>query len=968
MCFERYVSDGNGFYSLVTRVGMEPVSSLVVGVAGNFVSDGLQHGYGVLSADDFRDCFDAAAERTAAEYGLDAGDFDALFYADLPAKDFTTFDQQVEKTPRRDFAARLRTETDGDLEGAAAVVDAFVRNVERELAATDTEHGLRLLLDYAHEFVDTQYRYEAFVDEFRTELQTLEVSIETAHGETRERVAEAHGETQDHVSSEHNETRAYLEDVIRDESSEASDDSLPKGFQRVSDVDFEKTRDVKRCWRIGFDFPEIQAGYAFERRSQDDGSATVVDDLRARLLDSEDVVVLGRPGSGKSTTCKQVACRWHARRDGPVFYADSDGDVAFDSMHGLTAALEEASGDCLVVVEDAIRSQANNVFDVVDAYRSDESVHFLLDARIEEWRSGDDLLETTETRDLWRYELIEYQLPTLTIDECRSVIDHFETATDESVQEPADRIHEELQQADGIGEMLLLGYYLAPQELGDRPRRQVACGRVNPLKANVRDTYDWLTERDDGDESGLALRVGVLIALLKTSRIGVWEAFVYALGDDADDFEAIERVLEACRGRLLFKKNGGYETHHERWASLFLEHFLKQLGERRATATFETTANALFSLLDQPDQRDSIRKWSRGNLTFPVAMRDDTQSLADAAVLSVFDVGTRRPKLASLFGPTEYSGLHLPDACSTDTAVSAINKRGQMYFKRGDYEKAEAEVLSIKQVAKEEDVLDDEETKRRRAWSLNNLGVIAQWQGKYADARKYHENSLELAQDLGDMAGFAKSLAGLGLVAEEQDEYDDAREYHEASLKLDRDLGNTAGISRSLTNLGVVAQRQGEYEVAREYFQDSLNLDRNRGNTAGIARNLGNLGTIAYQQDKYGDARKYCKDSLQLEDELGNPAGIASSLGNLGMVAEAQGEYEDAREYFERAGQQFRDLGAVVRALTAFRNLVRVTHRLGETESALEHCKTGIELIKQSEASGADEFEDWFEKQHEVLK
>ncbi|WP_049972494.1 hypothetical protein [Haladaptatus cibarius] len=300
---------------------MEPVSSLVVGVAGNFVADGLQRGYGALSADDFRGCFDSAAKRTATEYGLDTDDFDALFHSDLPAEDLDAFEQKVEQTARRDFAARLRTATDSDLVDAEAVVDAFVRNIELEIAATDAEHGLRLLLEYAQEFIEVQRQRERFRDVFKAELRTLEMSVEVAHDET-----------QSHVADEHDETRAYLETVIREVEGGVSDSRTTnphlEGFQQLSSVDFEATRDVKRCWRIGFDFADVRAGYAFERRSRDDESETVVDDLRARLLAGDDVVVLGRPGSGKSTTCKQWRVAGMSTRTAPYSTATATSHSA----------------------------------------------------------------------------------------------------------------------------------------------------------------------------------------------------------------------------------------------------------------------------------------------------------------------------------------------------------------------------------------------------------------------------------------------------------------------------------------------------------------------------------------------------------------------------------------------------------------------------------------------------------------
>ena len=113
---------------------MEPVTSLILAVGGNFLSSGLKSGYRSLSDDDFQDYFDAAAARTAEEFDLDsdASDaFDSLFHADLPTEDLAAFKEKLDRTAHRDFAARLQTATDTTLDDPEQVVTAFFRNIVR---------------------------------------------------------------------------------------------------------------------------------------------------------------------------------------------------------------------------------------------------------------------------------------------------------------------------------------------------------------------------------------------------------------------------------------------------------------------------------------------------------------------------------------------------------------------------------------------------------------------------------------------------------------------------------------------------------------------------------------------------------------------------------------------------------------------------------------------------------------------
>ncbi len=57
---------------------------------------------------------------------------------------------------------------------------------------------------------------------------------------------------------------------------------------------------------------------------------------------------------------------------------------------------------------------------------------------------------------------------------------------------------------------------------------------------------------------------------------------------------------------------------------------------------------------------------------------------------------------------------------------------------------------------------------RDRVMTLHNLGVIAQEQGDYAEARRLYEQNLEVFKQLGDQSGRATTLHNLGAIAQLQ--------------------------------------------------------------------------------------------------------------------------------------------------------------------------------------------------------
>jgi tetratricopeptide (TPR) repeat protein len=72
--------------------------------------------------------------------------------------------------------------------------------------------------------------------------------------------------------------------------------------------------------------------------------------------------------------------------------------------------------------------------------------------------------------------------------------------------------------------------------------------------------------------------------------------------------------------------------------------------------------------------------------------------------------------------------------------------------------------------------------------ALDNLGFVAQLQGNYEGATRYLEESLALAQAIGNRQGEANTLLNLGHVATAQERREEAAVFYQQALKLAREL------------------------------------------------------------------------------------------------------------------------------------------------------------------------------------
>ena len=72
-------------------------------------------------------------------------------------------------------------------------------------------------------------------------------------------------------------------------------------------------------------------------------------------------------------------------------------------------------------------------------------------------------------------------------------------------------------------------------------------------------------------------------------------------------------------------------------------------------------------------------------------------------------------------------------------------------------------------------------------------------------------------------------MGGIGLAYQSLGQYQQAIEFHQQSLNIAREIGNRFGEGSALGNIGNAYQSLGQYQQAIEFHQQSLNIAREIG-------------------------------------------------------------------------------------------------------------------------------------------
>ncbi|GAA0285969.1 tetratricopeptide repeat protein [Halobacterium noricense] len=821
----------------------------------------------------------------------------------------------------------------------------------------------------------------------------------------------------DHVAAatDCTEDFAQLPDAATDAANaERSDpdDRLPRevesaGFVEVTDALLERRGHAPLLvsWRTGISLGGVTAGHAIpRRRTRDDGTTVdAASELHDRLRDGRDTVVVGEPGSGKSTLCKQVAARWHDHD--PVLYRAAAGGDEFDAVVALERHLEARDGHVLVVVEDVVGEDANAALRLAREFAGADDVTFLFDAREREWTQFAD-------RESWRETtgLHEYAVPELTVAECERLLDRASDRVGTEFALDAGELYEAVHDAAGSerGAFYVAIHHVA--RLAD-PLGVSGSGPATTLSASARETFDRLRSRGQ-----TALDVGVLVNLLNVCVVPVWPSLVYAAGDE----EFVDDALGVLDGVALFGSAAADgldavpNTVHETWSFAFLDHVVDQLGEH---ATQEAVGRGLSAALDlaaSPELRDALRTRADGHRPLLDRLDDDGRGWREQFVADIFDGLGNRPRLAPLVGEDvlaevpeqiqplrryRWAGDLALDAGNPERAIDVFERLHEAASARGSVEHEAAAERGLGRAAKQQSRYDDAAARLAAALALAvrgderelvfecllQLGSVSEKRGAFDEAEKQYEAAHDYARSLDDEFAEARALHNLGNAAHSRSDFDAAADYarraldsyqrhderlweakvrsnlgnaltrtgdddeaeaqYRRALDIDTELGRDPGIAGALTNLGDLERLRGNYEPALTYTERAESLYRRIGDDYRRAICLNNVGIVKKNQGDVEGAREAHEEAYEIREDIGNPHALGMSEHNLAVCALEAGDLEEAAAYLEDSMAHLDEAGNT-RSVAVTRTVLADVHqREGRHDAAIEELEIAVEAL-----------------------
>ena len=229
--------------------------------------------------------------------------------------------------------------------------------------------------------------------------------------------------------------------------------------------------------------------------------------------------------------------------------------------------------------------------------------------------------------------------------------------------------------------------------------------------------------------------------------------------------------------------------------------------------------------------------------------------------------------------------------------------------------------------------------RRGQGYAVRNLGFCAFQEADFETAFEHLNESLEIAQEIGDMVLERDALNFHGAIYHRLGDLDSALNFVQRTFALNLSVCDEAGIAVSLMNLGSLEQELGRPFEAVKAFREALDRTVKLGDSVREAMVLSNLGVSLTALGEHNEAVETFRRALTLCDDFDLTDLAAPNLVNLAEVFSKQKRFEEALDVIDQALEMIRDGGPS-------EGIVHALLTAGKIHIARERPQKALEMLE----------------------
>jgi tetratricopeptide (TPR) repeat protein len=190
----------------------------------------------------------------------------------------------------------------------------------------------------------------------------------------------------------------------------------------------------------------------------------------------------------------------------------------------------------------------------------------------------------------------------------------------------------------------------------------------------------------------------------------------------------------------------------------------------------------------------------------------------------------------------------------------------------------------------------------------HKLGIVYERRGDGELAGRHFEAALAAFGE-NEAGGRARVLADWSLTAHYANEPERAQLLAEQSLGLAEAVGDARALAQVNNILGILATHQEDFSAARGYLEQSLALAVELSDVGAQVAALNNLALGYKADDKWNDAVELTSRALRLCESQGDKHREAALHNNLADLLHSAGRGDEAMAHLKRAVALFAEIG-----------------------------------------------------------
>ncbi len=287
----------------------------------------------------------------------------------------------------------------------------------------------------------------------------------------------------------------------------------------------------------------------------------------------------------------------------------------------------------------------------------------------------------------------------------------------------------------------------------------------------------------------------------------------------------------------------------------------------------------------------------------------------------------------------------LPASDSVKRQMSFLQfELGNALTNMGDYDQARIAYQQSLAIAQE---IGDS---RQEAIIGFELGTQALLQGKLTEAAKSYQEALKIFQELNEPEVEAGAWHQLGMAYQVSQQWEAAEHAYREAARIRESLGNLAEAAQTWSQLATVNEDAGKLEAAEAWYRKAIEGAKTVEARLQLSSSLRNLATLLNKQsDRLPEARQLAEEALANALTLDPAAAEIWKIYNtLAEIADKQGNTIQAKEYRRLSRQEYAQFAGMQYPLQQHEDLIAGTVAAVDNAEVRQQLEAYMEQVYKS--------------------